>query len=985
MVVHSDLVIPTQLDQLTLRAEQDGQVFEQTYRLGNVSSQVSLPATLALTPGKSSASELHVTARGALDGQELVRREARLSWIRGQRLMLRLDLLGRCRNDLVRCNDDETCTERGCQSISVDARQLPPYRREAALGPLPDVGSATDGGIVHDASDAGLADAMPSDGALDDASSAICEGNWCWEHPLPQGASLHGVWSPDENRTFLAVGEGGLILHYDGERWSQQPSGARSTLNAIWGLSAENLHIVGNSGTFLQRGANGWQIQDIGATANLHALHGVATTTEGSPLFVVGDRGSVFRRRLGNWEEMLTPDQTPLRCVWARAADDVYAGGDSGTVLHYDGDAWRRLQLGETEDVRAIWGDDTTVYLGIGRRVVTLDPSLDGVTLVDTASSRINTIDGTPGGAIYAGANNGGVLSFGNQPWTAIVVGSSTLAISAGSAGFLSVGGHGVIARGTSANWRLLSGRLLPSHVYAVWGQPPNQLFAVGDTGKVLHHDGEGWNELPSVGGHNLRGLWVDDALGEIFAVSTQGAVHRFAGGRWLAEQMNGSDAPLHDIWGTHTGGLESIFAVGDNTILRRRGGQWVPDATQDAQPVTANLRAIHGSGDGSLIVAVGADGAIWQRGPNGWRPTTSGTSRQLKDVWVGSASDAVAVGTGAIVRLAGPQGWRVEASGATSQLQAVWGANPASVVALGANGVVLRRTRTGWAPEALAPAFNPLGLWGRGNRWVSVGLFGGIVASRQMRCSTIGAMNRASNTLYLDVDGSLSWSTANDQQQVLAATPQPTALAGDFDGDGFDEIALYNRGTFFIDSNGDGLWRPGFEGDLQRDQQLSFGAADDIPVVGDWDGGGTDKLGVYRAASGTFFVDNGDHTLDEAQDTRLTVRVVVSKATPLSGDWDGDGRDELALFDADSGRFFLDADRNGIDADDPTHAFGQVGDLPLTGDFNCDGRDEIGVYRQATGEFHLDQDGDFARGGADLRARFDPGAPIDQVVAGRW
>ena len=716
--------------------------------------------------------------------------------------------------------------------------------------------------------------------------------------------------------------------------------------------------------------------------AHLIALHGVAGATGETTLFVVGDRGSVFRRRSGSWEEMQTPDQTALRCVWARSTDDVYAGGEDGTVLHYDGDTWRRLQLSETEDVEAIWGNDSTVYLGIARRVVTLDPSFSGVTQVGTAGSRINAIDGITDGAIYAGTNNGGVVSFGNQPWTTTVQGTQIFAVAAGSSGFLSVGARGVIARGSPANWRLLSQSVLRDNIYAIWSRTSGALFTAGDGGKVLRYDAEGWRELPRVTGHQLRGLWVDNASGEIFVVSVQGVVHRFTGGRWLAEQMNGSNAPLHDIWGNGTGDDTSLFAVGDATILRRQGGQWVPDATGDAQPVTDNLRAIHGSDDGNLILAVGTNGAIWQRGDSGWRPTASGTTRPLNDVWVASADHAVAVGgTGTIVRMQRPQGWRLEGSGTTASLDAVWGVNPASVVVFGANGVVLRRTRTSWTPEALAPTFTPRGLWGRGNRWVSVGLSGSILASRQMRCGTVGAMNRASNTLYLDVDGSLSWSVAHDRQQVIMATAQPIALAGDFDGDGFDEIALYNGGTFFIDSNGDGVWRPGGNGDAQR----SFGAADDVPIVGDWDGDGTDELGVYRAASGTVFLDDGDHTLNEDRDVRLAVSLALSNAVPLSGDWDGDGRDELALFDAAGGRFVLDSNRNGIDTSDPIHPFGQAGDLPLTGDFNCDGRDEIGIYRPATGAFYLDQDGDSSPSDGDLRARFDPGVAIDQVVAGRW
>ncbi|HEY2987818.1 MAG TPA: fibrinogen-binding protein, partial [Candidatus Binatia bacterium] len=47
-------------------------------------------------------------------------------------------------------------------------------------------------------------------------------------------------------------------------------------------------------------------------------------------------------------------------------------------------------------------------------------------------------------------------------------------------------------------------------------------------------------------------------------------------------------------------------------------------------------------------------------------------------------------------------------------------------------------------------------------------------------------------------------------------------------------------------------------------DACVSFGSADDLPVVGDWDGNGADKIGVYRPSTGEWFLDlNGNRTWD--------------------------------------------------------------------------------------------------------------------------
>jgi len=66
--------------------------------------------------------------------------------------------------------------------------------------------------------------------------------------------------------------------------------------------------------------------------------------------------------------------------------------------------------------------------------------------------------------------------------------------------------------------------------------------------------------------------------------------------------------------------------------------------------------------------------------------------------------------------------------------------------------------------------------------------------------------------------------------------------LAGDFNGDGQDELALFLEGEWLIDINGNGRWDKG-------DMWAKLGATEDLPVVGDWDGDGKDELGWYRQA----------------------------------------------------------------------------------------------------------------------------------------
>ena len=65
------------------------------------------------------------------------------------------------------------------------------------------------------------------------------------------------------------------------------------------------------------------------------------------------------------------------------------------------------------------------------------------------------------------------------------------------------------------------------------------------------------------------------------------------------------------------------------------------------------------------------------------------------------------------------------------------------------------------------------------------------------------------------------------------------TPLAGDFDGDGIDEVAVYKDGYWMIDLNRNGRWD-------ETDLMAKLGDSEDRPVVGDWDGDGKDDIGIY-------------------------------------------------------------------------------------------------------------------------------------------
>lgn len=116
------------------------------------------------------------------------------------------------------------------------------------------------------------------------------------------------------------------------------------------------------------------------------------------------------------------------------------------------------------------------------------------------------------------------------------------------------------------------------------------------------------------------------------------------------------------------------------------------------------------------------------------------------------------------------------------------------------------------------------------------------------------------------------------------------------------------------------------------------------LPVVGDWDGNGTDTIGLYHQPTGTFFLKNSDTA--GAADLTFSYGVGGSGWLPLTGDWDGDGIDTVGVYDPNTAFFFL---KNSNAAGPADSAFqygpGGVDWLPMVGDWDGNGLDTVGLY----------------------------------------
>ncbi|MFI5593373.1 hypothetical protein ACIA5G_50570 [Amycolatopsis sp. NPDC051758] len=129
----------------------------------------------------------------------------------------------------------------------------------------------------------------------------------------------------------------------------------------------------------------------------------------------------------------------------------------------------------------------------------------------------------------------------------------------------------------------------------------------------------------------------------------------------------------------------------------------------------------------------------------------------------------------------------------------------------------------------------------------------------------------------------------------------------------------------------------------------INYGNSPMVPIVGDWDGNGTDTPSGYDPTSATFLVSNTPET-GQAQ---YSFRYGNPGAQPLVGDWDGDGKDNVGVRMGNT--FFLRTSSVASGTETTTSvAFGDVSDIPVIGDWDGDGKDNVGFYRPSGARFYL-------------------------------
>ncbi len=400
------------------------------------------------------------------------------------------------------------------------------------------------------------------------------------------------------------------------------------------------------------------------------------------------------------------PQGNHLRALWGSGPNDVYAVGEVGAIIHYDGSTWQPFSNLPGEDtLLGVWGAGPNDIFAAGVNALwhydgaswkAMDPP------AGVSEFLARGVWGTSGNNVYVASYTpefAAIFHYDGTTWHDMDVPIRFYTYmydiwGSGPDNIFAVGDRGTIFHYNGHSWQEMDSSTQAT-LYTVWGSGPNDVYAGGYSfedfdGIVLHYDGVSWKKVFSLD-VQIVSIW-GFAADDIYAMDKNGNVYHFDGQSWnqVWDFISQRTSHLYDLWGSDP---DHMFAVGwDGVVTHYDGSQWRdqiegPDFQGDGGIWTDGQRVVSvGTGPKALVY----DGAQWTLYTLPREiPDSMWMSGHANDLWGPSWDDIYAVGDGLIWHFDGQTWTRVhqmlsEDGEDIVSFWGVWGFSPTDIYAVG-------------------------------------------------------------------------------------------------------------------------------------------------------------------------------------------------------------------------------------------------------------------------------------------------------------
>jgi hypothetical protein len=241
----------------------------------------------------------------------------------------------------------------------------------------------------------------------------------------PTGVQLADLWVASASEAY-AVGEMRTLLHYDGATWSASTLDvpeldAGAALEGVWGTTPADVFVVSGGGEVVQLDGTTWRTVHTTAQA-LQAIAGAGTT-----VIAVGGAGTIASNT-GGWSTQVVSPPAPLFGVWVGDANNAIAVGSQGMIFRFKDGAWTvdRAQQTNEPPLRGVWGRSPDDLFAVGDRLPPANaPNIlryeNGTWTRITTNLPFGTsftqVWGTADGHVFASGSSGALAHFDGAQW----------------------------------------------------------------------------------------------------------------------------------------------------------------------------------------------------------------------------------------------------------------------------------------------------------------------------------------------------------------------------------------------------------------------------------------------------------------------------------------------------------------------------------------------------------------------------------------